>query len=67
MGFERIELGFVRLDDKLDKTVLDHFMQHAKHLIAFEMYGYDDLPNTDRLNVLKLAIKIIKEQEKPIM
>ena len=31
-GFEKIVLGFSRLDEKVSETVLDQFSQHAKNL-----------------------------------
>ena len=32
IGFESIDLGFCKLDEKVSETVLDQFVQHAKHL-----------------------------------
>ena len=66
-GFEGITLVFYKLDKKLSETVFDQFVQHAKQLKAFSMYGYDDLPETDEPNVLELASRILEEQEEPVI
>ena len=45
---------------------MDQLMYHVKHLKRFSMQA-QDLPETDRLNVLELASRIMEEQEEPVM
>ena len=38
-GFEKIELGFSKLEQKVSETVLDQFVQYAKHLKELKISG----------------------------
>ena len=60
IGFESIELRFCKLEEKVSETVLDQFVQHAKHLKELCIEGYR--LGVDKPNLSDLATKIIEEQ-----
>ena len=65
-GFEKVEFSFRKLDEKLSETVFDQFLPHAKQLRVFGTTGIG-LQETERLNLIELAYRIIEEQEEPIL
>ena len=54
--------SFSKLDEKLSETVLDQFVQHIRNLKILSIEG-KDLLETDRIQVLQFASRIIEEQE----
>ena len=38
-------------------------MQHAKHLQDLRIFGYAELPETDKQNLVELATQLIEAQE----
>ena len=66
-GFQYIKLEFCKLDEKLSETVIDQFVQHTKYLYELNVSGKQDLPETDKPNVLELASRILEEQDEPML
>ena len=58
-GFEKIELRFSKLDEKLSDTVLDQFVKSTQQLKVLTLSD-QGLPEIERLNVLELASSIIE-------
>lgn len=54
-GFEKILFSFHKLDERVSDTVVDQFLPHTKHVQNLVIQGLDDLPETDRQNVVELA------------
>ena len=59
-GLEKLGFEFLKLDEKLSDTVLDQFVQHAKLLKVLKVVGLN-LPESDKLNVLELASRILED------
>ena len=47
--------------------MIDQFVQHTKYLYELNVSGKQDLPETDKLNVLELASRILEEQDEPML
>ena len=59
-GFALLEFSFSKLDEKVSETVVDQLVQQTKNLKTLRISGADDLPETDRLNVLDLSSRLIE-------
>ena len=61
-GFEKVELRFKKMDEKIKETVVDQFVRHANQLKELIIIG-GSVPELDKANVADLAAAILEAQE----
>ena len=62
-GFSNLTLSFEELEHELSETVVDQLVQHVKHLKSFMIQGPTWEAEIDKQNVVKLATRILEEQD----
>ena len=63
-GFEKLEVQFNKLEEKMSSTVVDQFALHCQHLQQLTMSGYylEEDQDQDRLNNIDLIVRILDAQ-----
>ena len=62
-GFDKLELSFKILDQKVSQTILDQFTNHCRQLKELDISTYGlESREEDELNLCDLAVRILEAQ-----